>query len=117
MGRNFKLLFICFALLVSTVAQASSEQTTGKVSYLQVYPDYGDGDIIFQLDIKGSTCKGYYISQNSPGGNAAYSLLLTAMQNNKPVLVYGLTGDVYRWSGSSTNFCKLYTVRFLNPSN
>lgn len=76
------------------------------------YNDYGDGDVIFKIQTPIQQCPGgYWLTKSDAGFSADLSLILSAYQAKNDVIVYGLPSQI--WSGSSTNYCKLYSIRLL----
>jgi hypothetical protein len=107
------LLSLSLFILPITVIAAQERSTSTVITVLQSYPDYGDGDVIFKLQTPSTTCKGYWLSPNSKGFNSNLSLLLSAYHASSNLTIDGHTGDSYKWGGSGTHYCKLYSVRLM----
>ncbi|WP_010385225.1 hypothetical protein [Pseudoalteromonas rubra] len=104
-----KLIFIILAWYpFSTLAL--EESSLSYINLMQVYPDYGGGDFIFTVDTPAPKCKGYWISKNSPAYDVASSMALAAYHANTKVIVFGHEEPSAKWAGSTTHFCKIYTI-------
>ncbi|KNC67779.1 hypothetical protein [Pseudoalteromonas ardens] len=89
---------------------ALEESSLSYINLMQVYPDYGGGDFIFTIDTPAPKCKGYWISKNSPAYDVASSMALAAYHANTKVIVFGHEEPSAKWVGSTTHFCKIYTI-------
>ncbi|TQF67728.1 hypothetical protein [Pseudoalteromonas luteoviolacea] len=105
-----KKLIFCALGLISLNLSALEQSAYTTIKAMQVYPDYGGGDFTLRLETPAAKCKGYWISKNSPAYDVTVSLLLAAYHAGTKVSVFGHDEDTARWAGTTTHFCKIYTV-------
>ncbi|XOV77599.1 MAG: hypothetical protein ACFHVJ_11630 [Aestuariibacter sp.] len=94
-------------LLFITLSSFANEDITSKVQWLSVYTEYGNGDVGFLTQEKGTICYGYWISGDAPGLNQAYSTLLSAYHSDSPVQLNVSPAESEKWPASSNHYCKV----------
>ncbi|MDK2594843.1 hypothetical protein [Pseudoalteromonas obscura] len=111
-----KLLFSLLLLgAVSQSAFASTKETSlaGYITELNVYANFGEGDVFVKLDTNGSNCiHGYFVNKNSKGYESTLSSLLSAFHTQAKIKVTGFTGAAHKWTGNSGGTCEIYAVHF-----
>ncbi|MCG7551493.1 hypothetical protein [Pseudoalteromonas sp. Of7M-16] len=111
-----KLLFSLLLLGAATQpAFASSKETSigNYITELNVYANYGEGDVYVKLDTNGNHCKhGYFVNKNSKGYESTLSSLLSAFHTQSKIKVTGFTGAAHKWSGSVGVTCEIYAIQF-----
>lgn len=112
---KIKLIFILFVLTIPQLSLASSVERSSKgvIKRLITYANFGDGDVFVSLPTNGQICEwGYFVNKNSKGYESTMSSLLAAYHAQTPILIYGLTADNKRWSGSNKRTCEIYAVEY-----
>ncbi|WP_155734420.1 hypothetical protein [Pseudoalteromonas luteoviolacea] len=105
-----KNLVFCVLGLISLHLSAYEQSAYTTIKSVQVYPDYGGGDFTLTLNTPSSKCKGYWVSRNSPAYDITVSMLLSAYHSGATISVFGHNDDSSKWAGSTTHFCKVYTI-------
>jgi len=108
-----KILPTLILLSLPYTASAVERTVETTINTLQSYPDYGGGDVIFKVDNPSAICKGYWLSPNTKGFNANLSIVLSAYHSSSKLTIDGHPEDIYKWKGSGTHYCKLYSVKLI----
>ena len=103
-------LFLMLLMIISTLVFAVEESVSSKIKVVYAYPEYGGGDVVFQLAIPSQTCKGYWLNKDAPGQQVTLSMLIAAYHAKIDVKVLGHPEESNKWQGSTEHFCKLYAV-------
>jgi hypothetical protein len=107
------LLIALFSLPIKSDAQGAYVGTAvTKITLLDSYNQYGDGDvrILVQTPPSSAGCDGFWITKADAGFQANLSMLLAAYHAGTQVVIYGLPGQL--WAGSGAKICKLYSVEY-----
>ena len=101
--------FLILATLVASCAHAAYVGTTmTKVALVSSYNQYGSGDVLFKVENPILECiDGYWLTKTDSGYQANVVMIITAFQAKTPVVVFGLSDQL--WSGSGGKYCKLYS--------
>lgn len=106
-----KKYFFILPVVFSTFAYASNEVSpVTTIKNIRPYHDYGNGDVVFELQNKATTCTGYWIDDASPGATSTLAVVIAALQNNTNVQATGKSDLANKWQGSSSHFCKLDSI-------
>lgn len=106
-----KLLAGVIALCGVSSALAGPVAYDVKITRMDSYPEYGNGDVIVQYSgtsVAGCST-GFWLSPSQPGFKQTYAMLLAAASAGRTVTLYSDSGQL--WSGSGDQWCKLSTVR------
>lgn len=101
-------LMICsYALTASAMVLTTPIQ----VVRFQLYTDYGNGDVVFEVNATFTGCYGFWLSPADPGYKQAYAALMMVKATGGTMVVHAYDNSV--WPGSSSyNYCR---VRSLAP--
>jgi len=104
-----KILFSAL-LLASAMSHAAIVSTAvTKVIRIYSFNQYGGGDAVFLTENPVAGCEnGFWMSKSDAGFNANLAAILSAYHAKSPVVVYGLTEQI--WGGSTGKYCKLYNI-------
>ena len=107
-----KYILLAFTLLLTSIQAIATEYSyQSKITMVQSYPEYGEGDVIFKINNPATICKGYWLSPSTPGFNANLSLVLSAYHSTADVRIWGHEEASNKWPGSTTHLCKLYSIK------
>lgn len=98
------------ALGISAGAGAMVLTPVVNVTRIQSYTEYGDGDVVFDVDTAVAGCNGFWLRPIDKGFKQTFAVLLMAKASGIPVVVYA--HDDQLWSGSTDKYCR---VRNLTP--
>ncbi|WP_040551800.1 hypothetical protein [Rheinheimera nanhaiensis] len=105
------LIFVfLFGFASSVSANGLEELAHTKVSAIQGYADYGNGDFIFTVEAVGQVCKGYWLAKSSPGTANLIALIIAAQKAKSTISIWGHTDAGNKWAGASKHYCKVYSV-------
>jgi hypothetical protein len=93
------------AILLSPPANAAVVASTGNITVILTYADYGGGDVGFRISNQPSGCYGFWLSPSQPGFKTSMAYILKAHAAGEPILVGGNTSQL--WSGSAGPWCKV----------
>ncbi|KZN37871.1 hypothetical protein N480_14100 [Pseudoalteromonas luteoviolacea S2607] len=103
----YSLLTVLFCANVNASVTASSYT---KITAIESYSSYGDGDVIFQLENPESSCSGgYWMKKSTPGFEANLSMILASYHAQSKVQIRGFPGTL--WGGSKSPYCHVYSIR------
>lgn len=113
MLQRFRKRISIFAALISaTLASAAYGMvltTPVQVVRYQIYTDYGNGDIVFEVNGTFTGCYGFWLSPADAGYKQAYAALLTAKATGGALVLYAY--DTSLWPGSSNfNYCRVRSL-------
>ena len=101
------LLFI-YTTFASTAYSAVIGSGGISIQTYLTYGDYQNGDVIFTISPTIDTCTGVWVYHSQPGAKTIVATMLAAKLLDKKVLIYVDDSDV--WPGSSSKYCKVYTM-------
>lgn len=98
--------FCAFVLIVASIAHAARRESSGTVTQVYSYGDFGGGDFTFRLSSQAQECQhGYWISKSQPGYAVNVAMILQAKATGESIVAGG--HDTQLWNGSTGLFCKL----------
>ncbi|WP_251359724.1 hypothetical protein [Kangiella sp. TOML190] len=104
-----KIILGLSLLIVSTTVLATKNTSTGTITKIYAYDDYGNGDVLIEFSTNLDECPtGVYLDAESPGFKTLTSFALTAYTSGKNV-----SFQVYEeriWGGSSMPRCEVDTI-------
>jgi hypothetical protein len=104
-----KILALFLAVVCSSSFAGIVQSSVTKVTYLSSYNQYGGGDVTVSVETKTVGCEdGFWLSKSDAGFPANLAMLLSAYHAKTPVMVYGLSDQI--WVGSAGKYCKLYLI-------
>jgi hypothetical protein len=105
-----KKIILLIAVLASGAIQAA--QPAGfntKITFLNSYNQYGNGDVIFNVDAPVAGCEsGFWLTKADAGFQSNMAMLVAANMAKSTVSVVGDTAQM--WGGSGGRYCKLYSI-------
>ncbi len=104
---------IAYIFLIFSSASYALETTgTTKINRIVSYTNHGNGDVIFTVKSPISACTGYWLSKDDSGFNANLSMIIAAFQSQSNLIVSGDSDEEQKWTGSTSNYCKLESVDY-----
>ena len=91
--------------LASAIANAAVVVSTGTVSQLFTYQDFGGGDVVFRLSTQPSGCYGFWLAPSQPGFKTTVAFIMKAQTTGESIQVGGDNAQI--WNGSASPFCKV----------
>ncbi len=107
-------LKIVLSLLFAVISPSSFSEnvyaTNTRITYVNAYHDYGNGDVTFKVASPHPSCSdGYWLNKdNNPGYSATLALIVSSFHAKSNMHVYGDATKL--WPGSSGKYCKLYSI-------
>jgi hypothetical protein len=93
-------------VVASPQARAVEFATTGTISVLITYADFGGGDVTVRLSSQPASCPGgFWLAQSQLGFKSTLAFLLAARTAGENVLIGAETTAI--WTGSGTTFCRI----------
>jgi hypothetical protein len=93
-------------LVMAPPASATVVYSTGTVTHINTYPEFGGGDFVFRLSSYVAGCEsGYWLSPSQPGFKTSVAFVLQARAAGESISVGGNNAVV--WTGSATSYCKV----------
>ncbi len=110
---TLNLLVFSFVLAVAAgAAHAYVPSETTRITRVDVYAEYGGGDVAFAVANPLPQCNGgFWFKKTDPGFQATLSTLLSAYHARSTVRIYALPDQI--WPGSGANYCRLYSIELL----
>ncbi len=109
-----KTLAITFIFIAPIYSHAIvQESAKSSIKKLTAYPSLEGGNVVVQLERNGYGCRsGYWISNNDPGFEATYTMLLDAFKSGKDTIV--IEGDsLESWSTAiKDSYCHIDSVQY-----
>lgn len=107
-----RFIFAACLLFLSGVSHAALVSTASTATMVNLYNQYGTGDVHFQVAAPAVGCEsGFFINKADPGYQGNLLAIVLSKTQGSIIQVYGET--TARWAGTSGNVCKVYTI-FLN---
>jgi hypothetical protein len=111
MKRVFHAMCLAVAATFATTGKAMVLTTPVQVVRFQIYTDYGNGDVVFDVNATFTGCDGFWLSPADGGYKQAYAALMMVKATGGTLVVYAYDNNL--WPGSSTyKYCR---VRNLTP--
>lgn len=106
-GQLLTVVTITFCGLAarSNAAIVSATQSTIAPGTLYSYPNFGGGDVVFQLSTNSlnSQCVGFWLRASDPGFKSTLAALLVAEATQAPIVAFVDTSQI--WGGNASPFC------------
>jgi hypothetical protein len=101
-------ILAALALSMSAVAYADVT-STGTVTTLYAYNDYGNGDVVFVTTLQPAGCAtGYWLPASAAGFKNLYALLITLYTTKA---TFGVDADPTKlWPGSTGQYCRVTSL-------
>lgn len=101
---------LCGLAARSNAAMLSATQSTIASGTLYSYPNFGGGDVVFQLNTNSLSgqCTGFWLRATDPGFKTTLAALLVAEATQTPISAIVDTSQI--WTGSSSPFCLIYMI-------
>jgi hypothetical protein len=98
---------VCFlALSIAPVIHAAVVHSSGTVTVILTYANFGQGDFTFRITNQPAGCNaGYWISPSQPGFKTTVAFVMQARATGETVLVGADNAQL--WSGSGDQWCKV----------
>lgn len=107
-------LFMSCASLASIAHAAIFSTSISTVAWVDSYPSFGGGDVVFALknNSLGSACPyGFWIRATDTGAKNAVAQLVAALQTGSAVVVWADTAAI--WTGSNAASCLVQDLRVM----
>lgn len=90
-----------------TLARAAEVQSTGTITLMQTYANFGAGDVVVKLSSHHASCQhGYWLSRDQLGYNSTLAFLMTARVAGEPVSIW--SDNAIMWPGSGGTYCRIF---------
>ena len=101
-----KLNIFMLLLFFSSIASGALQTATSKIDTLSTYSTFGNGDVVFQLDVQITECEGgFWLRESDPGFKSNLSLLLSAFHADTKLSLAAHTDQL--WNGAATKYCRI----------
>lgn len=109
MKRVFRAMCLAFGGMFATTGNAMVLTTPVQVVRFQIYTDYANGDVVFDVSATFNGCDGFWLSPADPGYKQAYAALMMVKATAGTMVVYAYDNNL--WPGSSTyKYCRVRTL-------
>jgi hypothetical protein len=108
MNRTVLMAFSAVAWLIPLNMHAMVLTTSVRVTKFHTYTDYGNGDVVFNVDATFAGCDGFWLSPADPGFKQAYAALMMVKAAGMSVVVFAY--DTQLWPGSGDKYCRVRTL-------
>jgi hypothetical protein len=104
-----RVLAPLIAATLATSAHGMVLTTPVQVVRYQIYTDFGNGDVVFEVNGTFTGCYGFWLSPADAGYKQAYAALMTAKATGGSLVLYAY--DTSLWPGSSNfNYCRVRSL-------
>lgn len=106
-------LFLLFVTLTSAsaIADVVSSMPT-KISEINSYANFPDGDTLISVDSPHSTCSGgYWLKISDIAYEKNFSILLSAFHTQSDIIFYAENGSP--WPHSTAPFCQISQIKLV----
>jgi hypothetical protein len=100
-----RALLALAVLAASATAHADIVASTGPVTVIVTYANFGSGDFAFRISNQPAGCYGFWLSPQQPGFKTSVAFILQARATGEPVLVGADKAQL--WTGSGAPWCKV----------
>jgi hypothetical protein len=113
MKKPIFLLALSITLAAST-AYAFINTVPTRITFIEAYTEYGNGDVSFGVENPLPQCNGgFWLRKTDPGFASNLSALLSAYHARSTVMIFAHPDQL--WGGSGNSYCRVHGLRLQQP--